>query len=131
MEMNLTEQDYSETELTFQSNSSSCLHTYICFILKTIQWCLLTSCFVLSSSLAQYASWIYKKEPRFWYLQRLQYLYCTHPPLPTPPFIPRSSDMPESLGEAVGVSRQDDTPTSVLDSKPTREKLSLITCRHG
>lgn len=58
--------------------------------------------------------------------QHLQHLYCTHTPLLM--VIPRSSDRLESLGEAVGVSRQDDTPTSVLHSKSTKE-ASMIPCR--
>lgn len=32
--------------------------------------------------------------------------------------MPRSSDAPECLGDAVGVSRQDDTPTAVGQSRP-------------
>lgn len=127
------------------------VHDCICFTLKIIQWWLLHALF---SQVFWLTGLIYSKSTRRKidfvtdpkkasnrgadktkaneFVQYLQYLRSTHPPLLTPPFSPLSSDMPESLGEAVGVSRQDDTPTSVLDSKPTRGEIthSLITCHH-
>lgn len=54
--------------------------------------------------------------------------YYTHPPLLTSPFIPRSSDVPECPGEAVGVSRQEDTLTSVLETKPMKNENTVISC---